>query len=117
MQEGATNIVRYAPPQSTCHYTLAVDQDCVRLSIASPLGAGQRQSDLSLGWGLRGVRERVNLTRGRFSAGPIGSQWVLAVDLPMSGTSTSTRPVVGQRERPTQPVVSGGLIATPEPNA
>ena len=82
MQEATTNILRYAPAASVCRYTVAVDDD-VRLSVVSPTAAGERASDLSLGWGLRGVRERVELTRGTFTAGPEEGRWVLSVTLPV----------------------------------
>lgn len=90
MQEGATNIIRYAPPNSSCRYRLLVGERGVQLSISSLLGGGQPKSDLSLGWGLRGVRERVSLTRGTFTAGPSHGQWVLTVDLPVSLPTTAT---------------------------
>jgi signal transduction histidine kinase len=82
MQEGATNMLRYTPAGSTCRFTLALDDDQVRLTIASPTSPRERTSDLSLGWGLRGIGERVDLSRGTFTAGPQDGQWVLAVTLP-----------------------------------
>jgi signal transduction histidine kinase len=81
MQEAATNILRYAPAGSPCHYTLVTEDAGVRLTVLSPM-ADRRSSDLSLGWGLRGIRERVELTRGTFRAGPEGGRWRLAVTLP-----------------------------------
>jgi signal transduction histidine kinase len=90
MQEATTNIVRNAPAGSRCDYTLRVDQVGVRLTIASPMPARECKSSLSLGWGLRGIRERVELTHGTFAAGPDRGRWVLAVTLPgvtaMAGT-------------------------------
>jgi signal transduction histidine kinase len=83
MQEAATNILRYAPPGSVCHYTLVIDETGVRLRVVSPRPVGgEHRSDLSLGWGLRGIRERVELTGGTFSAGPDRDDWVLDVHLP-----------------------------------
>lgn len=81
MQEAATNILRYAPAGSPCHYTLVIEATGVQLTVLSPM-ADRRSSDLSLGWGLRGIRERVELTRGTFRAGPEGRDWRLAVTLP-----------------------------------
>jgi signal transduction histidine kinase len=81
MQEAATNILRYAPAGSPCHYTLVTEKGVARLTVLSPM-ADRRSSDLSLGWGLRGIRERVELTRGTFLAGPDGGRWRLAVTLP-----------------------------------
>lgn len=82
MQEGVTNILRYTPAGSRCQVTLTVDDVGARLSIVSPLGASERKSDLSLGWGLRGIRERVELTHGTLTAGPDRDRWVLEVSLP-----------------------------------
>jgi signal transduction histidine kinase len=83
MQEAATNILRYSPAGTACHYVLAVDTRQVRLSISSQLAAHESKSDLSLGWGLRGIGERVDLSGGTFKAGPDGGQWTVAVTLPV----------------------------------
>ena len=84
MQEAVTNVLRYTPPGSTCAFDLSVDDTGVRLTITSPLAGSTGRSDLSLGWGLRGVRERVELTGGAFTAGPEphGDSWMVAVALP-----------------------------------
>jgi signal transduction histidine kinase len=90
MLEGATNVLRYTPTGSTCHFTLAIGDCGVRLAISSPLAVDVRSSDLSLGWGLRGIRERVELTRGTFTAGPDRGRWLLEVTLPiLTGTTIS----------------------------
>jgi len=83
MQEATTNIVRYAPAGSVCRFTLTVAED-VRLRVSSPLAPRERRSTLSLGWGLRGVAERVELSHGAFSAGPERGSWVVEVSLPRS---------------------------------
>lgn len=82
MQEATTNILRYAPAGSACDFTLAFDEADVRLCVSSPLTASECTSDLSLGWGLRGIRERVDLMHGTFSAGPRAGHWVLTVTMP-----------------------------------
>lgn len=87
LTEAATNILRYAPAGSTCQIGLRVEDTGVTLNVVSPLadnglaGSGRR-SDLSLGWGLRGVRERVELTHGTFHARPERGRWVLTAVLP-----------------------------------
>lgn len=83
MQEGATNILRYAPAGSRCSFTVTVAGDQVRLAITSPRTPGGRASDVSLGWGLRGIRERVELVHGTFRAGPDDRSWTVAVTLPV----------------------------------
>lgn len=85
MQEATTNIVRYAPVGSTCRYTLDVAEDRVRLTVVSSLSVRERRSTLSLGWGLRGIAERVELSHGRFTAGPHGGSWLVEVTLPRAG--------------------------------
>ena len=82
MQEGATNILRYAPARATCRCTISIEPGAAAMTISSPLGGAERPSDLSLGWGLRGIRERVDLTHGTFRAGPRRGWWVVAVTLP-----------------------------------
>jgi signal transduction histidine kinase len=98
MQEAATNILRYAPAGTTCDYRLAVDPRQVRLSISNELPPRQVTSDLSLGWGLRGIRERVDLSGGTFAAGPDGSRWTVSVSLPVvrDAVDDPARPVAGR---------------------
>ncbi len=84
MQEATTNIVRYAPAGSVCRFALTVADEQVRLRVSSPLAARERRSPLSLGWGLRGVAERVELSHGEFDAGPERGSWVVDVALPRS---------------------------------
>lgn len=79
------NILRHAPPRSRCTVTLTLHPAQVVLRAVSPLPV--RQPDqVALGWGLRGLRERVDLIGGAFSAGPslaaAGRQWVVVVTVP-----------------------------------
>ena len=85
MQEATTNILRYAPAGSRCSYALSVDDDRVSLSVTSPLPVREDRSAFSLGWGLRGIAERVELSHGSFTAGPRRDQWLVDVTLPRSG--------------------------------
>ncbi|HEY5820491.1 MAG TPA: histidine kinase [Propionibacteriaceae bacterium] len=82
MQEATTNIVRYAPAGSTAELSLVVGPFETTLSVSSPLASQTTTSDISLGWGLRGIRERVDLSQGSFTAGPDRGRWVVAVTLP-----------------------------------
>jgi signal transduction histidine kinase len=97
MQEATTNILRYAPAGSRCHFTLTVEDRWVRLTIASPRSADGHGSELSLGWGLRGIRERVELVRGTFRAGPQDRSWVVAVTLPVLRVDDRPSPRWGSR--------------------
>ena len=52
-------------------------------SRKTPSGsASKRGSKLSLGFGLAGIRERVDLSGGKFTAGPEEDDWVVTVELP-----------------------------------
>lgn len=82
MQEGATNIMRYARRGSTCSFDLQVTPAMVTLEVSSMLPNQQRSSQLSLGYGLTGIRERVDLSGGAFHAGPENGEWVVRVQLP-----------------------------------
>ena len=104
MQEAATNILRYTPTGSTCHFTLTVNPQEVRLRTDSPLAAQAQTSDLSLGWGLRGIRERVELTHGTFTAGPTGGSWRLEVTLP--APVDTTRQLIAQSKDLRSPTAS-----------
>lgn len=84
IRETGTNALRYAPPGSRCRYDVVVAADRVQLEVRSALG-GARRSDLSTGSGLRGLRERVDLSGGTFRAGPVGEVWVVAITLPLGG--------------------------------
>jgi signal transduction histidine kinase len=86
MQEATTNIVRYAPAGSACRYALDVAEDRVRLTVLSSMPVQDRRSMLSLGWGLRGIAERVALSHGSFTAGPRRGDWLVDVTLPLDRT-------------------------------
>lgn len=81
------NFLRHAPPRSRCTVTLSVSPTQVMVRAASPLPAPSPDGPPTLGWSLRGLRERVDLTGGTFSAGPSTSggedaEWVVVATLP-----------------------------------
>ncbi|GAB3582439.1 sensor histidine kinase [Calidifontibacter terrae] len=83
IQEGLTNARRHARASTG---TLRVERTADWLSIAlrNPLGPDEGPGG---GRGLPGMRERVSIFGGRFSAGPTGTgQWELMVDLPLTQT-------------------------------
>lgn len=82
MQEGVTNVLRYASRDGACAITVEVLGDEVILRMSSAIPARRRLSRLSLGYGLAGIRERVDLLGGRFAVGPDDGEWVLRVALP-----------------------------------
>ncbi len=82
MQEGVTNMLRYAKRGGQCTITLTAESEEVNLRVTSELPDNRRGSQLSLGLGLAGIRERVDLSGGTFEAGPQQGLWVVAIALP-----------------------------------
>lgn len=82
MQEGVTNILRYGRRDAMCRLTLTVLDDEVSLRISNALPSRRRSSALSLGYGLAGIRERVDLLGGRFAVSDADDTWVVEVALP-----------------------------------
>ena len=82
------NVLRHVPKRSWCSLTLSLNPTQVVIRAANPLPSPQPSGPVALGWGLGGLRERVDLTGGTFSAGPSTSsaggdpQWVVVVTLP-----------------------------------
>ena len=85
MQESVTNIIRYAEHGGKCLVELKMEEAVVRLRVCNELPENKRESKLSLGYGLAGIQERINLSGGKFTAGPEGNQWVVTVELPNRG--------------------------------
>ncbi|WP_431872168.1 sensor histidine kinase [Nocardiopsis eucommiae] len=88
VQEALTNAAKHAPstdPRVVLHGL--PDGDGVRVTVTNPLlrrdGAPRRVP--GTGGGLVGLRERVRLAGGEFSAGPEGGHWVVSARLPGEG--------------------------------
>jgi signal transduction histidine kinase len=80
VQEGLTNVVRHANSAPVV-LRVAADDTTLMISISNPVldeTAGSRGG----GSGLEGMRARVGLLGGRFSAGREGSAWLVQVRLP-----------------------------------
>ncbi len=90
MQEGSTNIMRYGQPGAACVFELEVWPSEVVLEVRNRMPQQKRHSELSLGYGLTGIRERVDLSGGAFSVGPRGDEWVIRVELPRSASDAET---------------------------
>lgn len=81
------NLIRHAPPRSRCSIAVSVNPTQVIIRVVSPLATPPPADHGSLGWGLRGLRERVDLTGGTLTAAPSSSpaqdpEWVVVVTLP-----------------------------------
>jgi len=97
LQEATTNVLRHAAPGSECRIALGVGPRAATLTVTNPVApsAGSRAADLSTGLGLRGLRERVDLTGGTFAAGPSDGVWTTSVGLPVAagGRAGAVTPV------------------------
>ena len=83
LREATTNALRYAPAGSLVIMRTAVGVSEVSVTVTSVACRGPgRRDDLSTGWGLRGISERVGLVGGEFSARQEGDTWVVRAILP-----------------------------------
>ncbi|MFI0982241.1 sensor histidine kinase [Streptomyces sp. NPDC021093] len=91
VQEAVTNVVRHAGAPS-CRVTLALRQEEIGIEIVDEGRGGGRPQ--GIGYGLLGMRERVALLHGEFSAGPReGGGFRVAATLPLP-----TEPAVPEQE-------------------
>jgi signal transduction histidine kinase len=79
VQEGLTNVVKHAGPDPHATLTVHADRDAVRIAVTDD-GPGDRPGQA--GFGLVGMRERVELLGGRVSAGGRRAGWTLDVTIP-----------------------------------
>ncbi|WP_342372471.1 histidine kinase [Propioniciclava soli] len=81
INETVRNQQRHALPGSRCTIEVQVSDHQVSFHGRNPRAA-DAPADPAWGWGLRGVRERISLTGGTFSAGPVGEEWIVAATIP-----------------------------------
>ncbi|MET7574305.1 histidine kinase [Streptomyces sp. NPDC005492] len=87
-QEGMTNALRHAGPSAQVSVTLRFDDGTAVLEVVDD-GAGKLAGSAPVvpgsgGNGLVGMRERVEVHGGRFTAGPrLGPGWQVRVELPV----------------------------------
>lgn len=88
LQEATTNVLRHADPAVPVRGCVSVTDDAVSVTVtnAVPTGAG-RLAAHSCGYGLRGIRERADVSGGTFSAGVVGPDWRVSVTLPVEAGS------------------------------
>lgn len=90
LREAATNILRYAPPNSPCEVRVNLAGDSLDVLVASALAERTPASRHSTGSGLDGLTERVRLTGGSFSAGPEEGRWHVRARLARAGLSAAS---------------------------
>jgi signal transduction histidine kinase len=81
-REALTNAARHAP-SAAVRVLLAYDAEQVTLAISNPrvpIASASRGRDCTSptgGYGLAGMRERLELVGGRLAAGPSGDRWIV----------------------------------------
>lgn len=78
--EATGNVIRHALPRTRCTLRIVVGDQQVTLLVVS--ARNPEDDEPTLGWGLRGLRERIALTGGTFKAGPRAGDWIVEVGLP-----------------------------------
>ena len=83
IQEGLTNALKHAP-QAPVRVRIGFGTTEVGVEVHNALGRGGPRTGPGTGHGLIGIRERVALFDGTFSAGPTTAGWTVSVTLPRS---------------------------------
>ena len=83
VRESTTNILKYSGPGEVM-FEVEVDDQVVEMTISNPLPPTPRRDLPSTGTGLNRMAQRVLGVEGEFSAGIIGSNWVVRAILPIA---------------------------------
>ncbi len=79
VQEAATNVRRHGTPDAAVQFVLTDDGHTVRMTVTNTM----LHPTVGDGFGLLGMRERVDALHGNVQAGPVGDgRWQLHVELP-----------------------------------
>ncbi|UBH07268.1 two-component sensor histidine kinase [Leucobacter sp. Psy1] len=119
VQEGLTNVLRYAGPGARVDVTVDRSADSTDVTVRDfgvvPGGPGPL-SGVGSGRGLRGLEERVRVFGGHIESGPVpGGGWQLRAVLPVSADARERpRPDAVEAESPEAPTGSPAPTA-PEP--
>lgn len=87
LREGATNILKHALVEAPVDIELAVSAEAVDVNVVNSIMArGEKRSEprfAQSGFGIMGLRERVQLLGGRISSGAVeGDRWHLSAHIP-----------------------------------
>jgi signal transduction histidine kinase len=85
-QESLANIAKHAPV-SNAAVRLLVSRGSVRLSIVNELPVAFTTRTASDGRGLHGMRQRVELLGGAIDIGPVGDDWSVRVEVPLTAAA------------------------------
>lgn len=98
VQEGLTNAMRHAPGATSIEVAVAVGEGRVQVDVRNDGVSGGGDGG---GYGLRGLRERVDLAGGTLTAGPTGSSsWRLHADIPVTDDDLASPGRRGETETP-----------------
>lgn len=89
LQESLTNVAKHAPGV-TARVTLRVNSDALDVMVENTESTDGSQAipGLSLGWGLSGMRDRVQLLGGSFEAAPTPDRgWRVRMSVPLASTT------------------------------
>jgi len=86
--EALTNVTRHAPDASAVAVTLAHDREAITVEVTDDAPAAGARFPHASGYGLAGMRERVEALGGTLSAGPRpAAGWAVRATLPAPGRS------------------------------
>jgi signal transduction histidine kinase len=80
-QEALTNVARYAPAACT-KVTVCYEPDRTRLLVDNGASAAPPRAGMGGGYGLEGLRERIERAGGCLSAGPTADGWRVEIEVP-----------------------------------
>ena len=83
VRESTTNILKYSGSGEVM-FEVEVDDQVVEMTISNPLPPTPRRDLPSTGTGLNRMAQRVLGVEGEFSAGIVGSNWVVRASLPIA---------------------------------
>jgi signal transduction histidine kinase len=84
VQEALTNIARHAPAARSVTVTISHDAEQVGVEVTDDAPAAGSRHSRPGGYGLVGMRERVEAIGGKLHAGPLGSAgWAVRASLPV----------------------------------
>lgn len=95
VQEGLTNALKHGTARRV-HVLLRRDGDALEVVVTNPLDHVPADAGLPLsGFGLVGLRERVDSVGGVLEAGPAPGGFRLAARLPLAAPAAGARPAAG----------------------
>lgn len=107
-QESITNIIKHAHPGATCSLELLVGPTEVTITIINDRvkaktrkHAPDYDQNLSTGYGLTSLRERVSAAGGRYTAELHGDKWTVEAHIPVPDRGRN-RPLPPRRQHNTQ---------------